>query len=134
MAAESIQAAGPAIASAANTAYAAGAAKANIVVGSAVASAGLAVAVLPESVLIELLTSGVSVSCANTATNPLDVIKVRLQLARNKLPNGAKPPGMVRNKLAESVSIPLCHNGKVAGFHALLVYHEPHVYRVVALR
>lgn len=51
-----------------------------------------------NSVLTELFTSGISVGCANTITNPLDVIKVRLQLARNKAAKegGVKPPGMVQ--------------------------------------
>ncbi|GLI68255.1 hypothetical protein VaNZ11_012609 [Volvox africanus] len=50
---------------------------------------------IPKSVITELYTSGISVGTANTVTNPLDVIKVRLQLARNNLAAGAKPPGMV---------------------------------------
>eukprot|EP00195_Chlamydomonas_chlamydogama_P006491 CAMPEP_0202901760 /NCGR_PEP_ID=MMETSP1392-20130828/14521_1 /ASSEMBLY_ACC=CAM_ASM_000868 /TAXON_ID=225041 /ORGANISM="Chlamydomonas chlamydogama, Strain SAG 11-48b" /LENGTH=313 /DNA_ID=CAMNT_0049588371 /DNA_START=335 /DNA_END=1276 /DNA_ORIENTATION=+ len=62
---------------------------------AAAAGAGL-LTVLPKGVLTELLTSGISVGCANTATNPLDVVKVRLQLERNRLGDGAKPPGMVR--------------------------------------
>lgn len=50
-----------------------------------------------QSVLTELVTSGISVGCANTITNPLDVIKVRLQLARNMAAaEGVKPLGMVQ--------------------------------------
>ncbi|GFR52872.1 hypothetical protein Agub_g15500 [Astrephomene gubernaculifera] len=54
---------------------------------------------LSKSVFTELYTSGISVACANTATNPLDVVKVRLQLARNQLATGQKPPGMVATGL-----------------------------------
>lgn len=54
---------------------------------------------IPKSVITELYTSGISVGTANTITNPLDVIKVRLQLARNQLAAGAKPPGMVATGL-----------------------------------
>ncbi|MEW5310807.1 MAG: hypothetical protein WDW38_002568 [Sanguina aurantia] len=50
---------------------------------------------IPTSVLTELFTSGISVGTANTVTNPLDVIKVRLQLAQNSAAGGAKPLGMV---------------------------------------
>ncbi len=73
----------------------------------AVAAATSTLSLLPKSVLTELLTSGISVGTANTATNPLDVIKVRLQLERNRLAAegpGARPPGMVsrtRGGLAE---------------------------------
>jgi len=67
----------------------------------AAAAAGVAagasiLAFIPKSVLTELLTSGISVSTANTVTNPLDVIKVRLQLARKDITPGTKPPGMLR--------------------------------------
>lgn len=65
----------------------------------AVATAATTLAFIPKSVLSELLTSGISVGTANTATNPLDVIKVRLQLERNKVAEGVKPPGMVQTGL-----------------------------------
>jgi len=67
----------------------------------AAVAATTTLAFLPKSVLTELLTSGISVGTANTATNPLDVIKVRLQLARNQAAkDGAgKPPGMVQTGL-----------------------------------
>ncbi|GLC72922.1 hypothetical protein PLESTF_001310000 [Pleodorina starrii] len=58
-----------------------------------------AILFIPKSVITELYTSGISVGTANTATNPLDVIKVRLQLARNQLAPGVKPPGMVATGL-----------------------------------
>eukprot|EP00201_Polytomella_parva_P011889 CAMPEP_0175056958 /NCGR_PEP_ID=MMETSP0052_2-20121109/10980_1 /TAXON_ID=51329 ORGANISM="Polytomella parva, Strain SAG 63-3" /NCGR_SAMPLE_ID=MMETSP0052_2 /ASSEMBLY_ACC=CAM_ASM_000194 /LENGTH=316 /DNA_ID=CAMNT_0016322083 /DNA_START=52 /DNA_END=1002 /DNA_ORIENTATION=+ len=48
-----------------------------------------------SSVLTELYTSGISVSIANTVTNPLDMIKVRMQLAGRNLAAGEKRPGMV---------------------------------------
>jgi len=67
--------------------------------GRDAASTSPAAIVLPRGVLTELLTSGVSVGAANTATNPLDVLKVRLQLERNKMPEGVKPPGMVQTGL-----------------------------------
>lgn len=50
---------------------------------------------LTNSVAVELLTSGISVGCANTATNPLDVVKVRLQLQRNQLLGSSVKTGMV---------------------------------------
>lgn len=53
--------------------------------------------VIPKSVITELYTSGISVGMANTATNPLDVVKVRLQLARNQAAaGGLKTPGMLQ--------------------------------------
>ncbi|KAG2482543.1 hypothetical protein HYH03_018534 [Edaphochlamys debaryana] len=55
-----------------------------------------AVFFIPKSVITELYTSGISVGTANTITNPLDVVKVRLQLARNQVAVGAKPPGMIQ--------------------------------------
>lgn len=52
---------------------------------------------IPKSVITELYTSGISVGTANTVTNPLDVVKVRLQLARNQMSTpGIKPPGMLQ--------------------------------------
>lgn len=48
-----------------------------------------------NAVLAELMTSGVSVSTANTATNPLDVVKVRLQLQKTVALDGVRAPGMV---------------------------------------
>lgn len=62
---------------------------------SAAAGAGI-FSIIPKGVFTELATSGLSVSCANTVTNPLDVVKVRLQLERNRLGSGAKPPGMLQ--------------------------------------
>ncbi|PNW72754.1 hypothetical protein CHLRE_15g641200v5 [Chlamydomonas reinhardtii] len=59
------------------------------------AGGAAAVFFIPKSVITELYTSGISVGTANTVTNPLDVIKVRLQLARNQLAAGVKPPGMI---------------------------------------
>ncbi|KAG1659971.1 hypothetical protein FOA52_010604 [Chlamydomonas sp. UWO 241] len=50
----------------------------------AAAGAGF-LSVVPPGVLTELLTSGISVSIANTATNPLDVVKVRLQMEQSKV-------------------------------------------------
>ncbi|GFR45395.1 hypothetical protein Agub_g6678 [Astrephomene gubernaculifera] len=43
----------------------------------------------------ELVISGISVGGATTCTNPLDVIKTRLQLYTRKMP-GATKPGLVR--------------------------------------
>mmetsp|Transcript_21692 Transcript_21692/g.38771 ORF Transcript_21692/g.38771 Transcript_21692/m.38771 type:complete len:310 (-) Transcript_21692:793-1722(-) len=48
-----------------------------------------------NSVFTELYTSGISVSVANTATNPLDMVKVRMQMAGRNLTAGEKRPGMV---------------------------------------
>ncbi|KAJ9520243.1 hypothetical protein QJQ45_030272, partial [Haematococcus lacustris] len=94
---------------------AAAAAHANAAPALAAAAAASSVFVfLPKSVLTELLTSGISVGCANTATNPLgksfeapsapmcaDVVKVRLQLASNAAQaSGVKPPGMVATGLS----------------------------------
>ncbi|KAF5843188.1 mitochondrial carrier domain-containing protein [Dunaliella salina] len=67
--------------------------------GREMVSTSPAALLLPKGVLTELLTSGVSVGAANTATNPLDVLKVRLQLERNKMPEGVRPPGMVQTGL-----------------------------------
>jgi len=55
---------------------------------------------IPRGVGTELLTSGISVSCANTATNPLDVVKVRLQIESNKVRiAGQAKPGLVKTGL-----------------------------------
>eukprot|EP00195_Chlamydomonas_chlamydogama_P014832 CAMPEP_0202910438 /NCGR_PEP_ID=MMETSP1392-20130828/52077_1 /ASSEMBLY_ACC=CAM_ASM_000868 /TAXON_ID=225041 /ORGANISM="Chlamydomonas chlamydogama, Strain SAG 11-48b" /LENGTH=117 /DNA_ID=CAMNT_0049600557 /DNA_START=60 /DNA_END=410 /DNA_ORIENTATION=+ len=64
----------------------------------AVAGAGLLNA-LPKGVLTELFTSGISVGFATAATNPLDVVKVRLQLESSQLRHGERPPGMVRTAI-----------------------------------
>jgi hypothetical protein len=59
---------------------------------SAAVVAGGAATVLPPSIVVEFLTSGISVSAANTATNPLDLIKVRMATGRpcQNWPNSAK--------------------------------------------
>lgn len=59
--------------------------------------------ILSSPVFTELWTSGVSVGTANTATNPLDVVKVRLQMEK-KLASGSTAPakrmGMVSTGIA----------------------------------
>eukprot|EP00803_Ostreobium_quekettii_P006698 evm.model.scf_796.1 EVM.evm.TU.scf_796.1 scf_796:5838-10642(+) len=51
----------------------------------------------PESqLLLELVTSGASVGIATSATNPIDVVKVRQQLASLKLADGRPAPGLMR--------------------------------------
>ena len=52
-----------------------------------------------NKIAIELLTSGLSVGLANTITNPLDVIKVRLQLERRAAATGQAAPGLLRTGL-----------------------------------
>lgn len=72
----------------------------SVAAGSAAFAAVAATAAfVPSKILTELFTSGISVGCANTATNPLDVVKVRLQLERNRMAEGVKPPGMVKTGL-----------------------------------
>jgi len=61
----------------------------------ALATAGAGLSFVPSSVLTELFTSGISVGTANTITNPLDVIKVRLQLNHGAVEAGAPRLGMV---------------------------------------
>lgn len=48
-----------------------------------------------NNVFTELYTSGISVSIANTCTNPLDMVKVRMQMEAKNLAPGAKRPGML---------------------------------------
>jgi solute carrier family 25 uncoupling protein 8/9 len=48
-----------------------------------------------DRVLRELFTSGVSVAIASAATNPIEVIKVRQQLAGLTLADGSRAPGLV---------------------------------------
>eukprot|EP00884_Botryococcus_braunii_P018112 jgi/Botrbrau1/4985/Bobra.0396s0012.2 len=47
--------------------------------------------------LTELLSSGVSVSCANVVTLPMDVMKVRMQLQKAKGDGTGKMPGVIRS-------------------------------------
>lgn len=53
--------------------------------------ASTAAAAPSHSLLAELSTSGISVSTATLFTNPLDVIKTRLQLQRSSLPTSGLP-------------------------------------------
>eukprot|EP00798_Chlamydomonas_sp_ICE-L_P024962 gene24962-10620_t len=61
--------------------------------GKAAAASAVA-SFFPSSVLMDLFTSGCSVGLANTCTNPLDVVKVRLQMAQRQA-GGGQSLGMV---------------------------------------
>ncbi len=57
---------------------------------AAAAAATTMLAFVPKGVLTELLTSGISVGCANTATNPLGESTCRFN--RRHLENGSEWP------------------------------------------
>jgi len=94
---------GPAAASVAAAASSRSAQPATTAAATAATAGGAAAALsfIPASMMTEFLTSGVSVSAANTATNPLDVIKVRLQMERGRTAGlNAPRVGMVQTGLS----------------------------------
>eukprot|EP00210_Caulerpa_lentillifera_P006258 g5977.t1 len=77
-----------------------------------------------DRVLRELFTSGVSVAIASAATNPIEVIKVRQQLAGLTLADGSRAPGLVMTgtRLIQNEGIVALSRGLTASITRASVY------------